>query len=153
MALRRIHVCGIARIALPFVDLRDGGRVQVDPADARAAGLARLLEQLDRQGRLVYLEVDATTATVLRLLIPQVVRVIELRAIGAGGFDVRLEPSAARHQLRPLLPDFAAVEAELRRAMNAAAPAVVTEDDAHDILHARLFVPALDGVLPPLGGR
>jgi hypothetical protein len=46
------------------------------------------------------------------------VRVIELRAIGGGGFDVRLEPSAARHQL-----------------------------------HARLFVPGLDGVVPPLGGR
>ncbi len=140
-------------MALPFVDLRDGGRVQVDPADARAAGLARLLAQLDRQGRVVYFEVDATTATVLRLLIPQVVRVVELRAIGDGGFDVRLEPSAARHQLRPLLPDFAGVEAELRRAMNAGAPAVVTEDDAHDILHARLFVPELDGLLPRLGGR
>ena len=84
-----------------------------------------------------------------RLLIPQVVRVIELRATSDGGFDVRLEPSAARHQLRPALPDFAGVESELRRAMNARAPAVVTDDDAHDILHARLFVPGLDGVLPP----
>jgi hypothetical protein len=153
VATTRVHVASIASLALPVIELRDGGRAHLAAAHPRAGQMGALLGQLQRRGSPVYLEVDAATAEVVRLLIPHVSRVTGLRPGDDGGLDVTLEPSAARHRLRSALPTFAVVAEELRRAMATGALLVVTEDDAHDIVHARPFVPGADGPQPPLPPR
>jgi hypothetical protein len=128
------------------VELEGGRRARLDPADPRAAGLARVLDGLARQRLPVYLELDPATGAITRLRIPLVARVVGVGS-APGGLEVELEPSHARHVLRPGEPDADELERRLREALEAGQPVLVTEDDAHNILDVRPFRP--DPEVPP----
>jgi hypothetical protein len=128
------------------VELDDGRRVRLDPADARSAGFARVLDGVGRQQLPVYVEIDPATGMITRLLLPDIVRVVKLTA-SEDALDVELEPSQARHQLRLGEPDSADLERQLRDAVGDRRPVLVTEDDAHHIIDVRPLPP--DVPLPP----
>jgi len=132
------------------VELRDGRRVRLDPANPRSAGLAQILDGLSKRRLPVYLEIDPATSAITRLLIPLVARVVNVRPAGDRGLDVELQPSHARHLLPRAAPDFAELEKQLREAMSSGAAVILTEDDAHNILDVRAFTPGPDAPLPPL---
>src|SRR5258706_1828049 len=130
------------------VELRDGRRLRLDPGDPRSAGFAQILDAISKQRLPVYLEINPATSTIARLLIPYIARVANMRA-AEEGLDVALEPSQARHVLQRGSPDFAEFEARLREAMRSAGTLIVTDDDAHNIIDVRAFMPGPDGPLPP----
>ncbi len=130
------------------VELRDGRRLRLDPGDPRSAGFAQILDAISKQRLPVYLEIDPATSTIARLLIPYIARVANMRA-AEEGLEVALEPSQARHVLQRGSPDFAEFEARLREAMRSAGTIILTDDDTHNIIDVRAFMPGPDGPLPP----
>ena len=131
------------------VELDGGRRVRLDSADPRSAGFAHILDGLSKQHLPVYLEIDPATSAITRLLIPHVTRVVGVRPLEEGAFDVELEHSHARHVLRRGQADFAEIETLLREAARSGGPVILTEDDAHNIIDVRPFRPGPDGPLPP----
>ena len=131
------------------VELADGRRVRLDPADPRSAGLAQVLDGLSKQRLPVYLEVDPATSAITRLLIPHVTRIVSIRPIDEGVLGVEIEQSHGRHVLRRGSPDFEELEGQLRGALQSGAPVILTEDDAHEIIDIRGYTPAPDGPPPP----
>src|SRR5258708_33613762 len=79
---------------------------------------------------------------------PYIARVTNMRA-AEDGLEVALEPSQARHVLQRGSPDFAEFEARLREAMRSNGPLILTDDDTHNIIDVRAFMPGPDGPLPP----
>lgn len=131
------------------VVLGDGRTVRLDPANPRSPGLAQVLDGLSKQRRPVYLKVDPATSTISLLLIPRVTRVIGIRPIDGGVLGIELERSHARHLLRRSAPDFAELERELREALRTGAPIILTENDAHEIIDIRGYIPDPEGPPPP----
>lgn len=131
------------------VELDDDRRVILDPADSRSIGFARILDGLRRLGRPVYLEIDPTTDTVIRLLVPHVARVASIGPSRGAVLDIELDPSHARHLLRLNNADSADLERQLRAAMQTGQPMIVVEDDGHNIIDVRDFTPLPEGPLPP----
>jgi hypothetical protein len=130
------------------VELEGERRVRLEPDDPRSAGFARVLDGLGKQQLPVYVEIDPGTAAITRLLIPNVARVARITP-GEGTLDVELEPSHARHVLRLGEPDSVDLELQLREALEAGRPVIVTEDDAHNIVDVRAFMPTPETPLPP----
>ena len=64
--------------------------MRLDPADRRSVGFAQILDELSKQRRPVYLELDPETSAIMRLRIPHVTRVVALHSID-DGVDVELE--------------------------------------------------------------
>ncbi len=131
------------------VELEDGRRVQLDPANPRSPGFAQVLDALGQRKLPVYLEVDPATSFVTRVLIPRVTRVVDVHA-REDGLDVELERSHARHVLRRGVPEFDAMEKRLRDSLNTGGVVVVTGDDAHQLIDVRGFRPGPNTPLPPL---
>jgi hypothetical protein len=131
------------------VELEGGRRVRLDPADARSAGFAQVLDGLSKQRLPVYMEIDPATSAITRLLIPQVTRVVGISPTDEEVLSVELEPSHARHVLQLGQPDSADLESQLADALQSGRPVILTEDDAHNIIDIREFTPAPDGPLPP----
>lgn len=129
-----------------FVELDNGRRVRLDPANERSPGFARVLDGLSKQRLPVYLEIDPATNAINRLLIPYVTRVADIRP-ARDALDVELDASHARHVLQRQNPDAAALEKALREALEGGRAVILTEDDAHNIIDVRAFTPAPDG--PP----
>jgi hypothetical protein len=132
------------------VELDDERRVQLEPADPRSSGFARVLDGLSKQMLPVYLEIDPDTDAISRLLIPYVARVGEIGYEAEGALRVTLDPSHAVHLLRFDNPDFAELERELRGALRAAQPVILVDDDAHQIIGVRAFTPDPVRPRPPL---
>src|SRR6266704_358737 len=130
------------------VELEGERRVRLAPTDPRSAGFARVLDGLSRQRLPVYLEIDPATEAITRLLIPQVARVAGITS-REDLLDVELEPSHARHLLRLDAPDSGELERQLREAQQSGRPVAVTEDDAHNIVDVRPFMPTPGTPLPP----
>jgi hypothetical protein len=129
------------------VELEQGRRLQLDPADPRTPGHAQILENLRRLRVPVYVEQDPDRSTITRLLIPAVDRVAELRRDNGGALLLRMERSHALKVLAPDSPDFGTFEAVLREALQSRALVVVTVDDVRGIIDVRR--PAPDWPLPP----
>jgi glutaminase-like protein len=132
------------------VELAGERSVRLDPGDSRSPGFAEILSGLSEQGLPVYLEVDPERSTIERLLIPHVARVIGIHPAEEDALNVELGHSHAQHLLPRDTPDFEQQEKQLREALRAGDPMVVTEDDAHRIIDVRTFTPDPEGPLPPL---
>jgi len=141
-------VSTVVRVEAPVVELEEGRSARLDPADERAAGFARILEGLSKERLPVYLELDPETSSVLRLLIPYVARVVDIRPLEDGSLDVEIAPSHARHVLRRGSADFEELEGELRSAISSDVPVLLTEDDAHEILDIRAYRPDAEALRP-----
>ncbi|HMF90724.1 MAG TPA: protein-glutamine glutaminase family protein [Candidatus Angelobacter sp.] len=105
------------------------------PGD-RTAGMLEILEQLRQLRAPVYLEVRPESKEITRLLIPLVTRVSNVSESGAD-FEVDLQASHARHQVKRKNPDFAQLLETLRAAREKNATLIVTEADDHEIIDAR----------------
>jgi Glutaminase len=143
------HVSTVVRVDRErgVVELEGERRARLDPEDRRSNGFAQILEGLSKQRLPVYLELDPQTETIARLLIPYVTRVAAVRRAEGEDLDVELELSHARHALRRSSPDFDELERQLREAQRAGTTVIVTEDDAHDVIDIRPYVPGPEG--PP----
>jgi hypothetical protein len=129
------------------VELDGQRRVRLDPANPRSGAFAQVLDGLRVQKLPVYLEIDADTNAVSRLLIPHVDRVLSVEPSDEG-YDVQLEQSHARHRLRSADKESAGLVQELRRAQDAREVMVVTEDEEHIIIDVRPFRPGPEGDIP-----
>ncbi len=135
------------------VELDDGRRVRLDPADPRSAGFARVLDGLSKRGLPVYLEIDPATNAVTLLLLPWIARVAGINYSTDGFLSVTIYPSHAVHRLRFDNPDFAELERALRDALRGGQPVILVEDDTHNIIDVRAFTPDPDRpapLVPPL---
>lgn len=141
------------------IQLEEGRQAHLDPDNPRSTGYLQVLEGLSKQRLPVYLELDPQTQTITQLLIPHVARVVGLKPLEGGLLGVELEFSHARHVLRQGQADYGELEKQLREAEASAKPVIVTEDDFHNIIDVRLFVPSPDGPevpsrpFPPLAPR
>ena len=124
-------------------------RVRLDPADRRSVGFVRVLESLRSSNLPAYAEVDPATGFLVRVLVPLVGRVAGLERTD-DGLSLTFEPSHARHLLRPDNPDVADLEKEARDALERHDLVILSEDDAHDIIDIRRYMPDPDGPFPPL---
>jgi hypothetical protein len=131
------------------VELEEGRRVRLDPANPLSPGFLQILDGLSKQRLPVYLEIDPATSAITRLLIPHVARIVGVKQNEGGMLGVELEISQARHVLQRGQPDFAGLEKQIREAMHSGQPVVLTEDDAHNIIDIRFFKTGPEWPLPP----
>lgn len=141
------------------IQLEEGRQARLDPDNPRSTGYLQVLEGLSKQRLPVYLELDPQTQTITQLLIPHVTRVVGLKPLEGGLLGVELEFSHARHVLRQDQANYGELEKQLREAEASAKPVIVSEDDYHNIIDVRPFVPSPDGPevpsrpFPPLAPR
>jgi hypothetical protein len=120
------------------VTFRDGQTGHLDMTNPRAVHWARVIEERDRAGEPVYVEIDEETNVITNFLIPTVCKVEALEPDDAGDIRVRLAPSAAVHLLLKSNPDFDAMRTELQSAMDNDQYLQVTETrDEHEIIDIR----------------
>ena len=131
------------------VELDGGLRARFDPANRRSAAYAGILDELSRRRLPVYLELDAGSSAVIRLLIPRVSRIAAVREAEGGSLDVELEYSQARHVLERQVPDFAEMERLLVDAASSHQVLLLTEEDDHRIFDVRLPGAGPDVPVPP----
>ena len=132
-----------------FVELEGGRRARLDAADPRSVVYTQILDGLSKQRAPVYLEVDAATSAITRLLIPHVTRVVGVRQIDQDVLDVELEHSHGRHVLRRGQPDFDELQRQLGEAATSRETVIFTEDNQHNLVDIRYFRPGPDVPLPP----
>ncbi|WP_043738081.1 protein-glutamine glutaminase family protein [Nocardia asiatica] len=130
------------------VELTEGRHAQLDPDDPRAVGYARVLDGLRRLRLPVYLEIDPATSTITRLLIPHVTRIDRIQPLSVGAYSVVLQRSHAQHVLRRDTSGFTDMVNLLRGAADSGAAVIVTENDVHEIIDVRAYIP--DPNAPPL---
>ncbi len=134
------------------IALVDGRRVRLDPADPRSGPRLGLLHDLGERGIPVYLEIDPGQGLVTRVLIPLVVRVVDLRSGADGALEIGLHPSHARHRLAADHPDREELVAALRAAHRSGELVAVTRDDDGTLVDVRAFRPSPDGPDLPVPG-
>lgn len=139
------------------VELAGDRVVRLGLEDERAAGYGSILEELQRQRRPVYLELDAEEG-IERLLVPLVARVEDVRPApeeeergGAGDLQITLYGSHARHLLRRDSRSYEEAADLLRRAREESLTVAVVSDDHQEILAVK---PHDDATVigPPAGG-
>lgn len=126
----------------------DGRRLRLTP---ETPGRRAVLEGAARQRIPVYVEIDPTTSTIVRMFLPHVTRVRKMQPV-EGNIAVELELSHAVHLLRRQSPDFASFELQLRESLGKGNVLVVTEDDARQIIDVRAFRAGPDGPMPEFPG-
>lgn len=118
------------------VHLEGEQEARLEPEDPRAAGFARILTALQEQKRPVYLETDPETSAITRLLIPYVSRIRDIQPGRDETLIVELELSHAVHVL-PAGSEREQLEWQLREALAAQQPVILTETDDHQIIDVR----------------
>lgn len=132
------------------ISLEEGRQARLDPDDPRSAQRLSLLAGLSQRGIPVYLEIEPETSIVTRMLIPLIVRVIDLRTAVDGSVELLLSPSHARHVLPGNLPEREELLQTLRAAQRAGDIVAVTKDDANVIIDIRVYRPSPDGPDRPI---
>jgi len=121
-----------------LVEFRGGETARVMPGPLAAAYLD-LLEDLRRQGNPVYVTVAADGGAVTDLMIPRVMKLVDLRQTGRGEVEVEFFPSHARHTLKRDSEAFKALLDALSSGDRDDGWLVVTETDRHEIIDVRPF--------------
>lgn len=117
----------------------DGGAsANLDMRDPKSQVWADVLDSRKLRRFPVYVEIDAESRLVLRLLLPIVSRVETVASNVNGGFDVELRESHGRHTIRADHPDFTQLTQTLETARLEGGTVIVTEDpDTHEIFDVR----------------
>ena len=118
------------------VEFEGDRTARLSPSDL-AAGILEILDDLRKMDAPAYVEVDADSNEITRLLIPLVVKVANFFESAAEEIAVELEISHARHVLKRGNPDFDEFLKTLRAAQEEDAWLIVTETDDHEIIDAR----------------
>lgn len=133
-------VTGALAAALPdaphvSVTLGDGVTGLLDMTSRRSAVWREVLESLRAAGRPAYVEIDPETRLISEVLQP-IEYVVTGLAEDAGGLDVELAISHARHRLERSHPDYEELASLLRAAHESGEPVYVTESvDERRIVH------------------
>lgn len=133
------------------VDLGEDRRVRLEPDDPRSTGFATVLDEVAKQGLYAYVELEPGTERMVRLLIPTVGLVTDVKPAGGpeGGIEVTLHSSHARHRLAASGDDAAELERTLRAALGERRPVLLVEDFEGAIIDVRDLTPDPEGPLPP----
>lgn len=128
----------ISRDAITLAD----GTARFDPADKRTARLIALLEDLRSRKMPVYIETEPASGFVVRVYLPKLVRVENIRESPAGEIAVTFEQSHARHVIKR----DAESETLLRTLREAGKDRwlAVTVNDGQEILDVRPYDPPFD---------
>jgi hypothetical protein len=109
------------------VHLRGGVTAQLDLRRPSGLPLAGLLDDLRQQGALVYLDIDPTTRTVARLLLPRPAVVLAVAPGPVGDrHELSLDDSHAHYFLRVTSPDYKQFLADLTASARQGTPVLVT---------------------------
>ncbi len=133
------------------IEFRSGETALLKP-DERAPALLDILDDLRDQAAPVYVETAGKGETITQLLIPAIVKVVEIREGPDGDVDVVLFPSHARHRLVRKSEAFDRLLAALSEGHESDAWQLVSESDDHEILDVRPFVPDKAAGLPSKPG-
>jgi hypothetical protein len=118
---------GILSMIVHFDNGRSAG---IDWDDPRSATFIKVLGELGSMNLSAYVELDSTTQTIKRLLIPLEAKVINVECIESQDVEVELEFSNARHLLKRVNPDFKRLRERLQDAKRKGVPVRVTEDES-----------------------
>jgi glutaminase-like protein len=111
------------------IEFADGRTARFDPDDPRSEQYGRLLEDLNKAGTPISVEVDPRTGVAKLLRIPLEVTVDTVVPCANGDTEVTLTVSQARHVVRANNPNRDALVKQLERARDAKTVVLVTEDD------------------------
>jgi hypothetical protein len=137
-------VTGVSRSDRGYtVDLEGNVSARIEGADERARGLAGILEQLQKDRKPAYLEIDPETRVVTRIRVPVLVRVQDILVDTSGDIRVRLERSHALPGVRHERADYEEVAGTLREA-KAKGDWVALTADGPEILDVRPYKPPWD---------
>lgn len=125
--------------AVPAVTLAGGETLALDPDAPETPHYAQMLGMLQHAGMPVYLQTNAETERVERLLIPRVLEVRDVASeAGTDTVEVQLHPSHARHFVRTTNPDHERILAALGEAQRDGRRLLITEDpDTPEIIDVR----------------
>jgi len=145
MAVPEIIVARVTRLEPPTPSAAPGGVIHFDngqtarpdPSHPHSAYYVKLLSDLQTMSWPAYVERDAASQTIVRVLMPLVGRVVGIAAEASGDLAVRFEPSCAVHHLRKSNPNFAAVEQNLRGALAEKTRVILTATADQQIVDAR----------------
>lgn len=129
---------------------RTGQTGLLDMKDPRAVHWAGVIDELARDNRPVYVEIDRESNVITTVLIPEVMTVEKLDPDEHGDLMVRLRPSSAIHLLLRSRPDFEAMRADLQAALDDGSKRLITETrDEHEIIDVRRPVAGPGGPSDP----
>jgi hypothetical protein len=117
----------------------NGERTSLDPNHPLSVGYAEILDDLRRAKIPGYVELDANTRSISRLLIPIQVKVAALVHIDSGDVAVRLEISHTQHLLKKANSQFSHLLGILEDAKKTGATVLVTDTDDHEIIDVRIW--------------
>ena len=133
------------------VEIGGDVRATIEAEDARSDDIARLLDGMERLRRPVYLELNTSTGSITRLLLPGIGHVAWSKALADGALEIQLDASHAILTLRRSNPDFSIFSKRLLASeQDRETPLVVTFEDDGAIIDVRSFRPDIDGDLPRL---
>lgn len=117
----------------------NGETTSLDPHHPLSVGYAEILEDLRIAKIPGYVELDAKTRSISRLLIPIQVKVAALAKIDGGNVAVGLEISHAQHILKKANSQFTHLLGILEEAKKTGATILVTDTDDHEIIDVRFW--------------
>lgn len=138
------------------VFFEDGQSARLAPHDPQTVAYADILEELQRMRSPAYVEVNSEDHLITSLLIPLVVKVTGLFLVPSGELQVELEPSHARHVLKPTTHSYDEFVGVLKLAHAKGRLVFVTEtQDSHEIIDVQLApnpkLPATGPMAPAIG--
>ena len=130
------------RANVPFliVQLHDDSTGKLDMAAPHAFALAEILEELHRDNRPVYLEINRDTGVIQQILLPRVVEVTGIANEAVGDKrEIGLRRSCTKSFIRTTNPNYEALLSAINKARATYAAVLVTEAiDGGEILDVRL---------------
>ncbi|WIM06096.1 MAG: protein-glutamine glutaminase family protein [Candidatus Nitricoxidivorans perseverans] len=135
------------------VRFRTGQSGLLDMSSPRAAHWAGVIDELERAGQPVYVEIDEETGVITNVRIPRRHRVERIDPDERGNLMVRLRASSAIHWLLRSDPGHEAMRASLQAALGDGSERLITETrDEHEIIAVSLpeAAPGGPGMPAPL---
>ena len=120
------------------VHFEDGQHANLEPADPKSPAYAEVLDELRRMNIPAYVEVDAISRAITRLLVPIVGTVTDVTTTPSADVDVSIEISHGSHILRAGHPRFQELFDFLQNAKLQRSTVILSETTDHEIVDVRL---------------
>jgi hypothetical protein len=121
------------------VNFKTGPIGHLDMKNPRAAHWARVIDDLARANKPVYVEIDDETGVIVNVRVPRRYKVVKLEADDHGNLRVSLQPSSAVHLLLHTNPEYENMRASLQSAVDDGSVRLITETrDEHEIIDVRV---------------
>jgi Glutaminase len=126
------------RAASVAVHFENGQRAHLDPSDPKASVYAEVFDELRRMNIPAYVEVDAASQAVTRLLVPLVGAVTDVTHAATGDTEISIEISHGVHILKSGHPRFRQFLDLLQSAKEQRSVVILSENTDHEIVDVRL---------------